>query len=271
MYNYTMTDCANKETVCPTLLLVDDEPHILQMLQDIFSVTPFKTLVAYDGTSALRILSKYPIDLAILDMQLPDMLGTELLQAIHETHPELPCLFLTGMNEEAQVVKGLELGAEDYIVKPFRPQELIVRIKKVLARQRPVTPQITPTPTHHSQPPKTAAPIPGEHSSTSSEATYHKHHLWLQESERTVKLHETPLDLTRLEFDLLYLLIRHENQVLTRNQILNHLWPDNLDTSLRAVDTHIKHLRKKLHDDPQSPTYIHTLRGVGYSFRPENR
>lgn len=230
-----------------TLLLVDDEPDIIQVLQDILSATPFKSMVAYDGTSALRILELYSIDLAILDMQLPDMLGTELLQKIHQSQPDLPCLFVTGMGEEKDVVKGLELGAEDYITKPFRPQELIVRIKKVLTRHRSI---ITASPSK----------TPG---------IYHGHQLWFNPEERSVHLNNKPVPLTRIEFDLLHLLLCHENQVLTRTQILNHLWPDSLETTTRAVDTHIKHLRKKLNDNPQQPTFIHTLRGVGYSFRPE--
>lgn len=231
-----------------TLLLVDDEPDIIHMLQDILSTTPFKSMVAYDGTSALRILELYPIDLAILDMQLPDMLGTELLQKIHQSYPDLPCLFVTGMGEERDVVKGLELGAEDYITKPFRPQELIVRIKKVLTRHSLLARAASVSP-------KTAG-------------IYHRHHLSVNPQERSVHLQHKPVVLTRIEFDLLHLLLRHENQVLTRTQILNHLWPDSLDTSTRAVDTHIKQLRKKLQDNPQQPTFIHTLRGVGYSFRP---
>jgi DNA-binding response OmpR family regulator len=234
-----------------TLLLVDDAPDIIQMLQDILSVTPFKSMVAYDGTSALRILELYPIDLAILDMQLPDMLGTELLQRIHQHQPQLPCLFVSGMGDEKDVVKGLALGAEDYITKPFRPQELIARIKKILTRYSVI------------------APLSHLGGTPQPSGIYNRHQLWLNPQERSLHLHNQPVILTRIEFDLLHLLIRHENQVLTRTQILNHLWPDSLETGNRAVDTHIKHLRKKLADDPQQPRFIHTIRGVGYSFRPE--
>lgn len=247
-----MTSESNPSSQPVTLLLVDDEPDIIQMLQDILSMTPFKSMVAYDGTTALRILEQYPIDLAVLDVQLPDMLGTELLQKIHQRQPTLPCLFLSGMSEEKDVVKGLELGAEDYITKPFRPQELVVRIKKILSRQNSI-------------------PTVSIQDDTQNKNTdiYHRHQLCLNPQERSLHIHHQAIVLTRIEFELLYLLIRHENQVLTRTQILNHLWPNSLDTSTRAVDTHIKHLRKKLGDDPQNPTFIHTLRGVGYSFRPE--
>ncbi len=219
------------------------------MIQDILILSHYKTLVAYDGTTALKLVAQMPVDLAILDLRLPDIYGMDLMQQIHEVRPTLPCLFLTGSDTEAEIVKGLELGAEDYITKPFRPRELLTRMKKVLSRQT----EGQQLPTVLKQKKKSGRSVKG---------------LALDAKERTVQLLEEPVELTRIEFDLLYLLMKNEKMVLTRRQILDHLWPDDPDVSNRVVDTHIKHLRHKLRDDPRKPTFIKTIRGVGYSFRP---
>ena len=229
-----------------TILIVEDDLKIRKMLREILEFTAFHVVEAESGQAALQQLSQTHIDLALLDMNLPDTYGIELFKVIQAQYPQIPCFFVSGMDQETDVVLGLELGAEDYITKPFRPRELITRIKKVLVR-RPKQAE-------------TATSSQAEHEPSRSFGD-----LKLDPQRRQVCWQADVIETTKTEFDLLYLLVAHPEQVLTRKQILENLWPHDMDVSERIIDTHIKHLRSKLNS---RPSFIKTVRGVGYCFMP---
>ncbi len=229
-----------------TILIVDDDLQIRELLRDILEMTAFHVIEAESGQAALTRLSQTHVDLALLDMQLPDTFGIELFKIIQAQYPDLPCLFVSGMDQETDVVLGLELGAEDYITKPFRPRELITRIKKVLARR--------PVPRLQEKSPESQ---PGHVLSCGA--------LSIDPQRRQIVWESQAIETTKTEFDLLYLFLKHPEQVLTRAQILEHLWSHDLEISERIVDTHIKHLRAKF---TCHPPFIKTVRGVGYCFMP---
>lgn len=238
------------------ILIVDDDPNIINMIRDILEIARLDAISASSGRQALECLAQTPVQMAILDMQLPDTYGIQLFQQIHLLYPDLPCIFVSGLDQEMEIVLGLELGAEDYITKPFRPRELLTRINKVLRRQNK-----TPAQTNKNN--SLTQTLPETPISTNS---LNFGSLCLDAGRRSLSLNGQAVTLTKAEFDLLWLLATHPGQVLTRRQILDRLWPDDLDVSERIVDTHIRHLREKLLADPASANLIHTLRGVGYSF-----
>ncbi len=233
------------------ILIVDDDPNIIKMIRDILEIARIDAISATSGRQALECLEQNPVRLAILDMQLPDTYGIQLFQQIQMRYPDLPCIFVSGLDQEMEIVLGLELGAEDYITKPFRPRELLTRIHKVLRRQA-----LTPV--------QTAATAALEPKTDANSLTFGS--LSIDAGRRSLSLQGQTVTLTKAEFDLLWLLATHPGQVLTRRQILDRLWPDDLDVSERIIDTHIRHLREKLAADSKSAALIHTLRGVGYSF-----
>ena len=216
------------------VLLVDDDPAILEVLGAFLGGAGFGVLGAEDGEKALELLPE--ADLVILDLMLPKVGGLEVARLIRQERPELPLLILTAKGEEEDRVLGLELGADDYVVKPFSPREVVARVKALLRR-----------------------------AGLREELVYGP--LRLLPTRREAYLAGKPLPLSRLEFDLLLTLAQHPGVVFSRERLLERVWGPGFPGVDRVVDVHIAALRKKLGDDPENPRFIETVRGVGYRFK----
>ncbi|BFH75165.1 response regulator transcription factor [Thermus thermophilus] len=216
------------------VLLADDDPALLEVLGAYLRGAGFEVLQAEDGERALEL---YPrADLIILDLMLPKLDGFRVLAEVRRERPELPILMLTARGEEEERVKGLELGADDYVVKPFSPKEVVARVKALLRR-----------------------------AGLKEELNYGP--LRLLPKERQAYLEGSPLSLSRLEFDLLLTLAQHPGMVFSRERLLEKVWGPDFPGVDRVVDVHIASLRKKLGDDPENPRFLETVRGVGYRFK----
>lgn len=216
------------------VLLADDDPALLEVLGAYLRGAGFEVLEAKDGEKALELFPR--ADLIILDLMLPKLDGFRVLAEVRRERPELPILMLTARGEEEERVKGLELGADDYVVKPFSPKEVVARVKALLRR-----------------------------AGLKEELNYGP--LRLLPKERQAYLEGKPLPLSQPEFDLLLTLAQHPGMVFTRERLLEKVWGPDFPGIDRVVDVHIAALRKKLMDDPENPRFIETVRGVGYRFR----
>ncbi len=223
------------------ILVVDDEPHIVELVRYNLEQEGFEVQVAYDGYEALRIARTEHPDLIVLDLMLPYVDGLEICRILRRER-NIPILVLTAKDAEMDRVVGLELGADDYVTKPFSPRELVARVRAILRRARPELQRPTPP------------LVAGD--------------LVLDPNTREVTLRGRPVELTPKEFELLRLLMAHPNRVFSRDALLEHIWGYDYFGSSRTVDMHISRLRDKIEDDPASPTYIVTVRGVGYKFKP---
>jgi len=216
------------------VLLVDDDPALLEVLGAYLRGAGFEVLEAEDGEEALGLFPR--ADLVILDLMLPKLDGLQVLGEIRREKPELPVLLLTARGAEEERVRGLELGADDYVVKPFSPREVVARAKALLRRV-----------------------------GLKEELAYGP--LRLLPRERQAYLEGQPLPLSPLEFDLLLTLAQHPGMVFSRERLLEKVWGPDFPGVDRVVDVHIAGLRKKLGDDPDNPRFIETVRGVCYRFR----
>ncbi|APD09398.1 MULTISPECIES: response regulator transcription factor [Thermus] len=218
------------------VLLVDDDPALLEVLGAYLREAGFDVLLAEDGEKALAL---YPMaDLVILDLMLPRLHGFQVAEILRRERPDLPLLMLTARGEEEDKVRGLELGADDYVVKPFSPKEVVARVKALLRRV-----------------------------GLKEELRYGP--LLLLPKARQAYLDGKPLALSRLEFDLLLTLAQHPGMVFSRERLLEKVWGPSFPGVDRVVDVHVAALRKKLGDDPDHPRFIETVRGVGYRFRED--
>jgi DNA-binding response OmpR family regulator len=222
--------------VSARILVVDDEPPIVDLLAYNLQRAHYQVLVARDGEEALAQARQGQPDLIILDLMLPKLDGLEVCRALRRER-DVPIIMLTARDDEVDRVVGLELGADDYVVKPFSVRELMARIKSVLRR---ATPQ-----------PVAAAPL-----STGA--------LRVDPARREAQWAGTGLHLTALEFDLLHTLARHAGQVLTREQLLEQVWGYDYYGDLRVVDAAVKRLRAKLRAADPDVELVATVRGVGY-------
>jgi two-component system response regulator RegX3 len=223
----------------PLVLVVDDEESYRQALASGLTREGFAVEIAGDGHEALRLFHRVHPDLVLLDVMLPDQSGIELCQQMRALKP-VPIIMVTARDSEVDVVLGLELGASDYVPKPFRLRELVARMRAVLRRGASVA-------EHH-------------------EEVLHVGPVRLDAGRREVMVHELPVDLSRKEFDLLSLLMSHSGQVVTRDGCIDRLWWDQELTDTRTLDTHIKRLRRKIEPDPANPRHLVTVRGVGFRF-----
>jgi OmpR family response regulator RpaB len=227
------------------ILIVDDEPNILHILGTRLRLKGYSILFASDGKEALAVFIKETPDLVILDIMLPRLDGYEVCRQIRE-FSQVPIIMLTALGNVSEKILGLELGADDYIVKPFSPKELEARIKTVLRR---------------------AIAQSGGHSKT--KVIYQLGNLVINLEKQDVLKNNEKIKLTSLEFNLLLLLINNSGKRLSRTEILDNIWgytPERyIDT--RLVDVHISRLRSKLEEDPGTPDLILTARGTGYMFR----
>lgn len=215
------------------ILIVEDESKIAHFLAKGFVESGYHCAIAKDGREALFLLQKHSFDLVLLDVMLPQLDGWTVLETLR-TFSKIPVLMLTAKDHVLDRVKGLELGADDYLVKPFSYIELLARVKSLLRR------------------------IPQTESESYQVANLKLHRLSHEIYRDTQKI-----DLTPKEFILLQLLMQHQDEVLTRTQIASLVWNINFDTDTNVVDVAIRRLRAKV-DDPFSPKLIHTVRGMGY-------
>ena len=225
------------------ILIVEDEPHIVELVRYNLVQEGFQVSVAYDGAEALRKAKEDDPELVILDLMLPYVDGLEVCRQIRR-ESSVPILMLTARDGEQQRVVGLELGADDYVTKPFSPPELVARVRAILRR----------TAREERRPNAAPLAVGG---------------LVLDPTTHEVMLNGRLIDLTTKEFDLLQLLLGHPSRVFTRDFLLEHIWGYDYFGSTRTVDMHISRLREKIEDDPNNPTYITTVRGVGYKLKKD--
>jgi DNA-binding response OmpR family regulator len=223
-----------------TILLVDDEPLIIDSLTYSLKREGFDVKVAYDGTQALQSVQEYEPDLIVLDLMLPDISGLEVCRRIR-TGRTTPVIMLTARGEEIDRVLGLEVGADDYLAKPFSFRELLARIRSTLRRvelDRQAS-QLQPVTLRQ---------------------------LSLDPVARRVFKGEQELQLSAREFDLLAILMKNAGRALSRDELLTQVWGEEWIGDPRTLDVHVRWLRLKVEEDPASPQYIQTVRGYGYRF-----
>lgn len=233
--------------VRPRLLVVEDEPDILTLLERILQEENYEVLKAPTAERGLEIIEETLPTAIVADINLPGMSGLDFCKRVKSQYPEIPVLFLSGLTDEFDKVLGLELGAEDYITKPFNVREFKARIKVMLRR---VT-----------QPPIKATPSSGQKREISA-------NLFIDVLKRQVFIEKIEVQLTKKEFDILMLLASRPGQVFTREHILDVIWHDDANVSDRTVDVHIGRLREKIIVDPEKPPHVETVRGVGYRCNP---
>jgi two-component system alkaline phosphatase synthesis response regulator PhoP len=224
-----------------TVLIVDDEPEIVTITRDYLERAGFRVLSAGDGLTALRLARAELPSLMVLDLMLPGMDGLDVARSLRADPATraVPIIMLTALVEEPDRLIGLELGADDYITKPFSPRELVARIKAVLRR------------------------VEGDREPA---ATLRAGDLAIDLQRRTVRRGGAPIDLTATEFDLLAILARSPGRSFSRNQLIELVYDISYAGFDRTVDAHIKNLRRKIEPDPRNPRYILTIYGVGYKF-----
>ncbi len=232
-----------ENTHIPKVLVVDDEPNIRELVQVALTFHGCTVVTAATGKAALREAEASGPDLVVLDVVLPDLDGFEVCRRLRARGDDVPIIFLTARDTSSDTVQGLALGGDDYVSKPFSVEALVARIRAVLRR----------------------AARAAENTADET-ATLRAGDLELDESRWTVERAGTPVELSPTEFRLLAYLIRHQGRVLSRAQLLEHVWGWDYAGQSQIVETYVSYLRRKL--DPLGPPLIHTQRGVGYTLRP---
>jgi two-component system response regulator ResD len=225
-----------------SVLIVDDEPTIGEVVSRYLDRAGYDTCVALDGASALQKLEQHSPDLVVLDLMLPRISGLELMRRIRDRKTErTSIILLTAKGEETDRIVGLRLGADDYVVKPFSPAELVARVDAVLRR-------VDTAPLH--------------------EPPLQFDSLEIDPAARRVTVNEEEVQLTQREFELLLFFGRHPGQAFTRQQLMDQVWQYSFYTDTSTVTVHIRRLRSKIEPDPALPRFIKTVWGVGYRFEP---
>ena len=222
------------------VLVVDDEPTVTEVVGRYLLLEGYEVAVAGDGAEALRLARKWDPDLLVLDLMLPVVDGLEVCRTLHKDS-RIPIIMLTGRGEEADRVVGLEMGADDYVVKPFSPRELVARVKSVLRR---------------------VATDPIE--VTAGQLRFEG--LTINPQTRGVTVNDEQVHLTAKEFDLLLFMASSKGQVFTRTQLMNQVWDYTYVADASTVTVHVRRLREKIEVDPMRPRFIKTVWGVGYKF-----
>ena len=221
-----------------TILVVDDERKIRDLVRSYLEREGYSVLIAETGQRALEALERANPDLLVLDLMLPDLSGEEITRSVR-THSSLPIIMLTAKAAEDDRVAGLHLGADDYLIKPFSPRELVARVQAVLRRS-------------------------GE--SAAASISFDGETLVIDRDAREVRLASQPVELTRSEFDLLHALASHPGRVFSRFELITKVQGYDYEGYERTIDAHVKNLRRKLGEDPKQPRYVLTVTGVGYKF-----
>ncbi len=220
----------------PTILIVDDEPKIVQLARDYLERAGYAVITAGDGGAALAVARSARPDLIVLDLGLPGEDGLDVTRHVRR-ESNVPIIMLTARGEESDKLVGLELGADDYMVKPFSPKELVARVRAVLRR--------------------------AEGGAATAEVL-HAGELTLDVPRMRLTVGDRPIELTATEFQLLATLARQPGRIFTRAQLLDAVHGVAFESYERAIDAHIKNLRRKIETDPHEPRYIQTVYGVGY-------
>jgi len=223
------------------ILIVDDEPQIVRVLRGYLERAGFQVVAAGDGSEALKAFRRERPDFVILDLNLPGMDGLDVAHAIRR-ESNIPILMLTARVEEADRITGLELGADDYVTKPFSPREIVARVRAIFRRMA---------------------------ENAGSTETLRAGDIEINLTERTVTVKGKPVNLTPTEFALLVIMARYPRRVFTRLQLLEQALGTDYPGYERTIDAHIKNLRAKIEPDPRRPTYIQTVFGVGYKLEVE--
>jgi len=221
------------------ILIIEDEESILMPLEDNLKLEGYDVSSAKDGLQGLALAAGNPYDLIILDIMLPKMDGFEVCKRLRQDRVMTPILMLTAKSQEVDKVLGLELGADDYVTKPFSSRELLARVKAILRRVKEP---------HHGI------------------DFYRFDDIELDFIKYEARKKGRPVPLTALEFNLIHFLVQNKGRVVHRNEVLDSVWGKDIYIDARTVDKHISLLRKKFEDDPQDPKYILGVRGVGYKF-----
>ena len=230
-----------------TILIVEDEQNIVDILSFNLSREGYDTLEAYDGPTGLQLAQENDPDLILLDLMLPGMNGFDVCRKIRESGSSIPILMLTAREEEADKVLGLELGADDYITKPFSMRELLARVKANIRRVAMAAPAAAPAP--------------------AAEGLVQRGRVTIDRDRATISKDGRALDLTQREYDLICYLAAQPGKVFSREALMEHVWNyEGYVGDVRAVDVAVRRLREKIEDDPASPRFIVTKRGMGYYF-----
>jgi DNA-binding response OmpR family regulator len=225
------------------VLVVEDEASIAEVVSLYLKRAGYSAQIASDGRQAMILFERHKPDLVILDLMLPEIDGLSLTRWLRD-RSNVPIIMLTARREEIDRITGLEMGADDYVVKPFSPQELVSRVRAVMRR------------------------LGREQAEAEPERNLSFDDLNIDPRSRVVTLKDTPIELTVKEFDMLYLLARYPKQVFTREQLLERVWGGALYIDPGTVTVHIRRLREKIEVDPSKPEHLLTVWGVGYKFEP---
>ena len=223
-----------------TILIVEDDPNTASLVAAYLEKEGFLGVVAADGQQGLAMVQSHEPALVILDVMLPKVDGWEVCRTIRK-NSDVPVIMLTAREDEIDRIMGLSIGADDYVVKPFSPRELVERVKAVLRRAYPSPPEKSSTILKHGE-------------------------LVLDPEKHKVTLGEKMISLTTLEYKLLHALMRSPGRVFTRNELLDHFYEQGEVVVDRVIDVHVGKLRQKIENDPARPQFIHTVRGFGYRF-----
>ena len=229
------------------ILVVDDEMSILTLLQFNLEQAGYDVVTAEDGAEALKVVEAEKPNCIILDLMLPEMDGLEVCKELRQRHIHTPVLMLTAKDDEFDKVLGLELGADDYMTKPFSPREVVARVKAILRRVKQLEESKVATEMEES-----------EKIQVGELEVYPNNYESFFQGEI--------MEVTPKEFELLVYLVRHKGRVLTREQLLSAVWNYDFVGDTRIVDVHVSHLREKIEQNTRKPEYIKTIRGLGYKF-----
>ncbi|WP_226656377.1 response regulator transcription factor [Pseudalkalibacillus hwajinpoensis] len=227
------------------ILVVDDEMSIVTLLQFNLEQAGYEVVTAEDGAEALEVVEAEKPNCIILDLMLPEMDGLEVCKELRQRHIHTPVLMLTAKDDEFDKVLGLELGADDYMTKPFSPREVVARVKAILRRVKQLEESKVATETEES-----------EKIQVGELEVYPNNYESFFRGEM--------MEVTPKEFELLVYLVRHKGRVLTREQLLSAVWNYDFVGDTRIVDVHVSHLREKIEENTRKPEYIKTIRGLGY-------
>ena len=227
----------------PLILIVEDETSIAEVVSLYLKRAGYRVQIAPDGRQAMNLFEKQSPELVILDLMLPEVDGLSLTRWLRD-RSNVPIIMVTARREEIDRITGLELGADDYVVKPFSPQELVSRVRAVLRR------------------------LKREQPASEQDRLLSFEDLAINPLSRVVTVGDLPVELTAKEFDMLYLLAQYPRQVFTREQLLERVWGGALYIDPGTVTVHIRRLREKIESDPSHPTRLLTVWGVGYKFEP---
>lgn len=230
-----------REVTMHKILVVDDETSIVTLLKFNLEQNGFEVVTANDGLEAIEQVKKESPDVMVLDLMLPKMDGMDVVKTLRLDKIHVPVLMLTAKDDEFDKILGLEMGADDYMTKPFSPREVVARVRAILRR------------------------IDFEaNQETTEDNTVKIGELTIDYDNYAIYKNDKKIDLTKKEYELLVYLSKNNGRVLSRDQLLNGIWQFDFDGDTRIVDVHIGKLREKIEDNPKSPKYIHTVRGFGY-------